>query len=151
MTSPIGPIWTGGFETTVTEGEKGRYTILWLADKHNDDLQNEGKPPVYYWMPNTVRIARYADTGDFKFHLTHFEGVLNPQTSIDAAPGDGTTQISGGVLGVTTTVAPPSDVLQAAENQILDRFKGVDKKYWGWRIPAAPEFRPVPISANITT
>jgi hypothetical protein len=153
MADAVGPVWAGGFEETVGEGQSGLYTILWLPDKHNDDLQKEGKPPVYYWMPNTVRIARDASTGDFKFHLIHFEGVLNPQSSIDATPtADGTpTQISGGVLTVSTTAAPPDDVLQSSQNQLIERFRGKDKKYWGWTSPVTPEFRPMEISANVTS
>ena len=154
MADAVGPVWAGGFQETVGTGQSGLYTILWLPDKHNDDLQKDNKPPVYYWMPNTVRIARDPATGDFKFHLVHFEGVLNQQSSIDAAPtadGSTPTQISGGVLTVSTTASPPDDVLQASQNQLIERFRGKDKKYWGWNTSVTPEFRPMEISANVTS
>lgn len=45
MTDAIGPIFSGGgFETIeLTENGEG-YTILYLPDKNNQKLQQEGKP-----------------------------------------------------------------------------------------------------------
>lgn len=148
MSDPAGPIYLGGFQT-VGAGGTG-YQILFLADKHNDALQREGKAPVYYWMPSAVRIARNGTTNDYKFRLIHFVGVRSGETTVGVAAGQ-TQEIAGGVLSVTTTAAIPPDALQAAYDELLKRFKGNNDRYWGWRTPAAPMFRPMPIMENYTT
>jgi len=146
-TEAAGPVFVGGFET-ITVGEGGdRYSILFLPDKHNDDLQAQGKAPVYYWMPGQVRMARRGDVGDYKFHLIHFVGVRSDETSVGV---EGTQEVAGGVFSVTTTAAFPLDIMQKAQEQLLERFRGKDARYWGWRTPAAPMFRGMPIVANST-
>ncbi|MES2459303.1 MAG: hypothetical protein V4671_01880, partial [Armatimonadota bacterium] len=66
MAQAIGPVMVGGFEEFVIQDETGeKYQILFLPDRNNDELQNEGKPPIYYWVPGTVRMARKGDTGDY--------------------------------------------------------------------------------------
>ncbi|MGH7308751.1 MAG: hypothetical protein ACREK6_08665 [Candidatus Rokuibacteriota bacterium] len=143
MAEAVGPIWTGGFEYEDSQG----FRIQFLPDKHNDELQREGKPPVYYWMPGQVRLARKTGSGDYKFHLIHFVGVQSADTTVGV---EGTREVAGGVLSLTTTAAFPAGVLEQAEQKLLNRFRGKDQKYWGWRTPAAPMFRAVPITANVT-
>src|SRR5687768_10704357 len=58
-----GAVWTGGFEYEDAQG----YRIQFLPDIDNDKLQRAGKPPVYYWMPGQVRLARKNGTEDYKF------------------------------------------------------------------------------------
>lgn len=137
VTDGVGPIYAAGFQDITQEG----YSILYLADLNNDALQREGKAPIYYWLPNGVRLARkQEDTGDFKFSFTHFVGKRG---SVD--------DVSGGLLGFSTTVKPPAKVLQQSQDALLDRFRGNDDKYWGWRTSVAPMFRPAPIMSNTTT
>ncbi|WP_243466475.1 hypothetical protein [Methanosarcina mazei] len=82
MVDAVGPVFTGGFEEFVVNGESGeQYTILYLPDRNNDQLQREGKAPVYYWVPGQVRLARFGDTGDFKFRHIHFVGVMDEHLS----------------------------------------------------------------------
>lgn len=147
MTNAAGPMWPGGFETIVSTDAGERYEILYLPDVHNDELQAEGKAPVYYWLPNSVRIAQKGDTGDYKFNLTHFVGVLSEDTTVGVA---GTEEVAGGVLAVTVTSAPPLSVLEAAHLQLTERLRADGRRYWGWRVPAAPQFAPVPISDSRT-
>ena len=147
MVQAAGPMWPGGFETIVSTKGGQRYEILYLPDLHNDELQREGKAPVYYWLPNAVRIARAGDTGDYKFHLIHFLGVLSQDTTVGVS---GTEEVAGGVLALTITCAPPLDVLEASHQQITDRMRGDARRYWGWRIPTPPQFAPVPISDSRT-
>ena len=142
MAEPVGPIWTGGFEYEDSQG----YRIQFLPDKHNDELQKEGKPPVYYWMPGQVRLATKPN-GDKAFRLIVLAGQQTAATNIGV---EGTREVAGGVLSLTTTAAFPAGVLEQAEQKLLDRFRGKDQKYWGWRTPAAPMFRAVPITANMT-
>jgi len=147
MTNAAGPMWPGGFETIVSTEKGERYEILYLPDVHNDDLQAEGKPPVYYWLPNSVRIAQKGDTGDYKFNLISFFGVLSEDTNVGVA---GTEEVAGGVLALTVTSAPPLDVLEASHKQLTERLRADGRRYWGWRVPAAPQFAPVPISDSRT-
>ena len=56
---PVGPIWTGGFESTVVSQGGVDYTLLYLPDKHNDIMQQSacprfiiGFPTGYGWRRN---------------------------------------------------------------------------------------------------
>src|SRR5437868_1683281 len=60
MSEAVGPIYAAGFQNITKSG----YSILYLPDLHNDELQREGKAPVYWWLPNGVRLAQ-KDSGDF--------------------------------------------------------------------------------------
>jgi hypothetical protein len=145
MTDAVGPIFAAGFQHITESG----YEILYLPDLHNDELQREGKAPVYWWLPNTVRLARKdGDTGDYKFNMIHFVGVRSQGTTVGA---QGDEEVSGGLLGFSTTSAPPAAALQQSQDALLNRFRGNDDKYWGWRTPVAPMFRPAPIVSNTTT
>ena len=147
MVSAVGPAFVGGFEKFVVQGDDRQYTILYLPDRNNELLQAEGKPPSFYWVPGEVRIAQKGDGGDFKFHHTHFVGVLSEDTHIGVEDG---AEVQGGILGFTTTARYPTSVLAAAEQQLLAKFRGDDDRYWGWRTGAAPQFRIAPIQSNHT-
>jgi len=142
--SAAGPIFAAGFVPFSDSG----WELLFLPDIHNDELQRAGKPPVYHWLPNTVRLAE-RENGDFKFSFIHFEGVRSNSTNVGVSGDDN--EVAGGLLGFSTTAAPPAKVLDAIQGQLLNAFKGKDDKYWGWRSPIAPQFRPAPIVANFTT
>ncbi len=143
MTDPYGPIWAAGFQDVTKNG----YKLLYLADLHNEELQAEGKPPVYWWLPDEVRLAQ-RDDGDFIFSFLHFEGVRSDNTNVGVQGSDN--EVAGGLLGFSTTTAPPAEVLTESENEILNRFRGNDDRYWGWRTSVAPQFRPAPIVSNTT-
>nr|WP_052739270.1 hypothetical protein [Methanosarcina mazei] len=144
MVDAVGPVFTGGFEEFVVNGESGeQYTILYLPDRNNDQLQREGKAPVYYWVPGQVRLARFGDTGDFKFRHIHFVGVMDEQTHVGV---EGRAEVVGGLLSFTTTSRYPTSVLKQAEEQLLNKFRGNNDRYWGWRTQAAPMFRIAPVS-----
>jgi hypothetical protein len=140
MTEAIGPIFAAGFQTVTKSG----YPILFLPDANNDALQREGKPPVYHWLPNSVRLAR-KDNGDFKFSFLHFLGVRGEDTNVGAT---GKEEVSGALMGFSTTSSPPAEVLTEACDELIQRFRGSDDYYWGWRSPATPMIRPAPIVSN---
>ncbi len=145
MSEAVGPIFAAGFQHVTESG----YEILYLPDLHNDELQREGKAPVYWWLPNEVRLARRnGDSGDYIFSFIHFEGVRSGATTVGA---DGTNEVTGGMLTFSTVTAPPASVLQQSQDELLNRFRGSDEKYWGWHTPVAPMFRPAPIVSNNTT
>ena len=74
-TNPMGPTFDGGEEVVGVNSDGQRYEVLFLPDVNNDDLQREGKPPNFYWVPRAVRIARRGEggtggqSGDYKFRL----------------------------------------------------------------------------------
>lgn len=140
MTEAIGPIFAAGFQTVTKSG----YPLLFLPDANNDALQREGKPPVYHWLPNSVRLAR-KDNGDYKFSFLQFVGVQDEDTNVGV---EGTQEVSGALCGFSTTSSPPPEILKDACDEIIDRFRGSDDYYWGWRSPATPMFRPAPIVSN---
>jgi hypothetical protein len=148
MAEAVGPVYAGGFEVVASTAADGKYHMLFLPDKHNEELQAEGKAPVYYWVPAAVRIARRGDSQDYKFHLIHFVGVQSEDTTVGV---QGKREVAGGVMSVTTTAAPPLGVLEDAHNQLMERFRGDGRRYWGWRTPATPRFAPIPIVASRTT
>jgi len=148
MADAVGPVHTGGLEEFVVSGENGeQYTILYLPDRNNDKLQQEGKAPHYYWVPGTIRLARFGDNGDFKFRHMHFVGVFDEDMH---AGVEGKSEVVGGLLSFTVTSRYPTAILQQAEQQLLDKFRGNNDRYWGWRTQAAPQFSICPIRSNNT-
>lgn len=146
MADPVGPVYTGGFEEFIIEDENGEgHTLLFLPDRNNDALQRERKPPVFYYIPEKVRLARNAANNDYKFRHIHFVGVFDETTA-----GIEKGETSGGVLSLTTTSRFPATVLKQAEAQILERFSGRNDKYWGLRTRVAPQIRIAPITSNQT-
>src|SRR5436190_21835234 len=121
--SAAGPIFAAGFVPFSASG----WEILFLPDIHNDELQRAGKPPVYHWLPNTVRLAQKPN-GDYKFSFVHFVGVRSGSTSVGV---QGTDEVAGGLFGFSTTAAPPPQTLQNAENELISRFRGSNQAYWG--------------------
>src|SRR5262245_12310337 len=102
-TNALGPTLAGGMQPIVEEG----YELLYLPDINNDGLQREGKPAVFYWLPNYVHIARKggAESGDFMFNLIRFAGVQTADTTVGVT--EGSREVAGGVLTFTSTSAPP--------------------------------------------
>ena len=141
--SAAGPIYAAGFVPFSDSG----WEILFLPDIHNDELQRAGKPPVYHWLPNTVRLAQ-RENGDYKFSFIHFEGVRGHDTHVGVSDPDN--EVTGGLLSFSTTASPPTKVLDNVQEQLLNAFRGKDDKYWGWRTSIAPQFRPAPIVSNKT-
>jgi len=131
MVNAAGPIMAGGFESLTLNDAGVEYSLVFFPDKHNDELQAAGKPPVFYWMPNSMRLAR-KQNGDFKLSFLHYLGVQDGETNLQVPPGS-TRETSGGILSFAMTGAPPDGILSAAHKQILqmksqgsqDRFSQV--------------------------
>lgn len=144
MTISIGPLFAAG----VTEISKAGQKITFLPDAHNDELQRAGLPPLFYWMPNSVQLAR-KDNGDFKFGMLHFVGVRSASTTVGASSNDD--EVAGGLLTFSTTSSPPADILLQAQASLLAQWKGSDDHYWGVRGNVKPVFRFFPIVSNTTS
>ncbi len=144
MTDPIGPLFAAGNEIITTGG----YQIVFLPDVHNEQLQNEGKPPTFYWLPNTVRLAT-KQNGDFKFHFTHFYGKRGTGTTIGVAGDD---EVAGGLLSFSTTCSFPPEVMAEAQRIMTERAQGSQQPFWRLlRGAVTPNFRPAPIVSNWTS
>lgn len=142
-TDAKGPIFAAGTEVVTHDG----YEILFLPDVNNEYLQREGKAPVYHWVPNFVRLAQ-KPSGDYKFSFVHFVGVRSQSTTVGGHDGE---EVAGGLVGFSTTAGIPAATMAAAQQKLLDKFRGTDQAYWGWRVPIAPMFRPAPIVSNVTS
>ena len=139
----MGPTYAGGTQPIV----KGGYAVLYLPDVNNRELQDHGEAPVFYYIPNIVRMARKdgPESGDYLFNLVRFAG-----TGGDGVIGGGG-DVAGGVLTFSVTGALPEDVRRQAESEITARFQGSADTFWGIRSPKPPMFRPAIISASTTT
>lgn len=148
MTEAVGPVFAAGFQDITKSG----YKILYLPDLHNDELQAEGKAPVYWWLPNEVRLARKdGDAGDYKFNFIHFEGRRSAGTNVGVSE---TSEVTGGLLGFSTTSSPPGSILLESQNALIAKLSDpslVRDKFWGRRTQVPPNFRPAPIVSNVTT
>ena len=144
-TTAMGPTMAGGMQPIVKDG----YELLFLPDVNNNQLQQEGQSPVFYWVPNQVRMARKdgPDKGDHLFQLLRFAGEEGEETA-DTADDK---QVAGGLLTFTTTGAPPDDVLQQSQDAITAQFSQSGDFFWGIRSGRAPVFRPAIVTQNITS
>jgi hypothetical protein len=144
----MGPTFDGGDEVVGVAQGGERYEALFLPDVNNDDLQREGKPAVYYWVPRAVRIAMAGEGGGTprrKFHLMHFVGVQTGDTHVGVS---GTRETAGGVLAVTTTAAPPVAVLESAKQELIKRVRNQQRRFWGLWGNAQPQFAPTPVTSS---
>lgn len=147
-TTALGPTMAGGMQPIVKDG----YELQYYPDVNNDALQSEGKPPVFYWLPNYVHIARKdgREDGDLMFLMIRFAGKQTSEGNIGVSPDQDGREVAGGVLGVTTTCAPPDHVLIEGQNQIIEMYQGKQDFFWGIRSNVKPIFRPAVIVSNIT-
>ncbi|ELZ31400.1 hypothetical protein C474_08862 [Halogeometricum pallidum JCM 14848] len=123
------------------------YRLFYLPDVMNPALNEAGEPMWFYWMMNEVRIARDPVSSDYKFHLTKFAGVTSESTHVGV---EGDEEVAGGVLSVTTTGAPPIEILQKSQQQLIEKFSGRDERYWGIASNATPQFSPIPLASSYT-
>ena len=141
----LGPTYAGGIQPIV----QGGYSLIFLPDVNNWELQRAGESPVFYWVPNQVRMARKQgpDTGDYLFNLIRFSGVQSAETTVGATEDR---EVAGGVLTFTVTGSPPAAVMQQCQQQILAQYQNSDDYFWGIRASRPPVFRPA-IIRSITT
>lgn len=147
-TPAAGPMFGGSrFEQFVVNDATGeQYTILFLPDRNNEILQREGQPAYYYYVPEKVRLARKGDTGDYKFHHTHFVGTFDESTHVGLGKGE----VVGGLLAFTVTSRYPTSVLRQAEQMLIRKCRGElqGNKFWGLRSTLAPRIAVCPMSSN---
>src|SRR3954447_6449285 len=131
----MGPTYAGGTQPIVKDG----YAVLYLPDVCNRELIAQGEAPVFYYVPNQVRMARKEgpDKGDYLFNLVRFAG-----TGGEGVVG-GAGEVAGGVLTFSTTGALPESTRQQAEAEITAQFANSNDAFWGLLGSAKPPmFRP---------
>lgn len=141
----MGPTYAGGTQPIVKDG----YSVLYLPDVNNRELIAQGEAPVFYYIPNQVRMARKdgPDKGDYLFNLVRFAGTGGE----GIVGGDAMGEVAGGVLTFSTTGALPESTRQQAEDAIKAQFADSDDVFWGIRgARKQPTFRPAIISASTT-
>ncbi|MEU7039997.1 hypothetical protein AB0A77_02925 [Streptomyces varsoviensis] len=136
MTDPIGPTMAGGHQPI--DSEDG-YRALFYPDANNYELMREGKNPVYYWVPDQLRIARHGgEKGDYKFSLLRFAG------------GAGAVKPTvGGVLGLTTTGSIPAAAMERLQKKLIEKITSTSSNNGLWNPQGRePMFRPVTLLAS---
>lgn len=143
----MGPTFAGGEEPLLSE--EG-YRLLFLPDVNNWELQRQGGAPVFYWVPNLVRLARKRgpDAGDYLFNLIRFAGVQSDEGIVGATDDR---EVAGGVCTFTITGAPPDRVLEELQGKIVAKYEADGDYFWGIRRSRQPVFRPAIITSNVTT
>ena len=143
----MGPTFAGG-EEPLLSGDG--YRLLFLPDVNNWELQRAGESPVFYWVPNLVRLARKKgpDSGDYLFNLIRFAGVQSDEGIVGATEDR---EVAGGVCTFTITGAPPDHVLEELQGKIVAKYQSHDDYFWGIRARKPPIFRPAIITSNTTT
>lgn len=140
----------GGFEEYILDDEEGGEGLairLW-PDLNNEQLQREGQAPVFYWSPNSLRLARFADTGDFKFSHVHFTGVMSSEDTVGV---DGEFETAGGLINFTTTSRMPPAAMAKLQEQINDKRRSDDRPFWRWFGSREPNITMVPIRGNLAS
>jgi hypothetical protein len=145
-TNALGPTLAGGLQPIVENG----FELVYLPDVNNSDLQREGKPPVFYYIPNQVRLARKggAEDTDYLFNLIRFAGKQTSSTTIGV---EGEREVAGGVVTFTITGQVPDHVLKTSQQKILDQWNAKNDYFWGIRTSTPPIFRPAVVVANDTS
>lgn len=140
----MGPTYAGGSQPIIKDG----YSILYLPDVNNRALIAAGESPVYYFIPNQVRMARKEgpDKGDYLFNMLRFAG-----TGGEGVVGGGG-DVAGGVLTFSVTGDLPAKTREQAEKQITEQVMGSTESFWGAAgSRKSPLFRPAIIATSTTS
>ncbi len=144
-----GPAFVGQVMSSVVEDDAGgKHEVVFLPDKNNPELRDAGKPMHFYFLPQTNRLARHSE-GDFVFGVQRFSGIMDPSKNIGE---DGYSELAGGVMNFTATLAPPPGVVEKAFADVKDQLQLTQNKHYFWEkntpIVAVPA--PVALRSNNT-
>lgn len=144
MAQAMGPTYAGGSQPITKDG----YDVLYLPDVNNRELIAAGEAPVFYYIPNQVRMARKEgpDKGDYLFNLLRFAGTGGE--GVIGGGGD----VAGGMLTFSVTGALPEATRTQAEAQITAQFAGSEDVFFGLKNSRKPPmFRPAVIVESTTS
>ncbi|QMU56745.1 MAG: hypothetical protein GKR98_16675 [Boseongicola sp.] len=147
----VGPVYVGQVLAPVVEDERGgRHSIVFLPDKNNPELRAAGRPMHFYFLPSRPRLAREGD-GHFIFHLQKFSGIMDPSMNIGES---GFSELAGGALSFTATLAPPDGVVDKAFEALKEMLPAQSIDHYMWRPGGGARppvlVGPVPLKANNT-
>lgn len=144
MAQAMGPTYAGGSQPIT----QGGYDVLYLPDVNNRELIAQGEAPVFYYIPNQVRMARKngPESGDPLFNLVRFSGTGGE--GVIGGGGD----VAGGILTFTTTGALPEQTRRQSEAAITAQFADSETAFWGIKgTRKPPMFRPAIIAQSTTS
>src|SRR5262249_48952107 len=144
-TNALGPTLAGGLQPIVENG----FELVYLPDVNNSDLQREGKPPVFYYIPNQIRLARKngQENGDYLFNLIRFAGKQTSSTTIGV---EGEREVAGGVVTFTITGLVPARTRGRRQRKTLARGTARHTSSGGTPPATRPVFPPAVAAANPT-
>ncbi|AQP44501.1 hypothetical protein [Tessaracoccus flavus] len=144
MVQAMGPTYAGGTQPITKDG----YDVLYLPDVNNRELIAQGEAPVFYYIPNRIRMARKEgpDKGDYLFNLVRFAGTGGE--GVIGGGGD----VAGGMMTFSVTGALPETTRRQAEGEITAKFSESTDVFWGLKSTRKPPmFRPAIIAQTTTS
>ncbi|MHA6509603.1 hypothetical protein [Tessaracoccus sp. Y1736] len=144
MVQAMGPTYAGGTQPITKDG----YDVLYLPDVNNHELIAQGEAPVFYYVPNRIRMARKdgPDKGDYLFNLVRFSGTGGE--GVIGGGGD----VAGGIMTFSVTGALPEQTRRQAEADITAKMSTSTDAFWGIKNARKPPmFRPAVIAQTITS
>jgi len=141
----IGPVYTGTMVALDLEDDRGgKHSIQFFPDKNNPELRAAGLPQHYYYLPAKPRLQTHSN-GHFMFHCQKFSGVMDPTKNIGE---DGFSELAGGVLSFTSTMAPPEGVLEKAKEALKEELIGNSDDHY--RLKEEFRISHMPLKSNKT-
>ena len=120
--APLGPLFGPDFITvTVDDATSGEYNLEIFPDANNPQLKANKLPMQFYYMPQSLYLAKKQDSDDFDFSVTVFKGLMTSEDTLNSANTasvGGEIDAGGAFVTFSTTMAIPSSVLSAALAQI---------------------------------
>ena len=139
-----GPAYVGLIVSHEIEDDQGgfhNFTIY--PDAANLELGLAGMQQHYYFSPNEIRLAEHSN-GYKKFNVTSFSGIMDNSKNIGEA---GYSELAGGVLSFTSTMAPPRGVIDKLRDSLGELLNGHSNDQY--RL-VSNDFRlgPIPLKSN---
>ncbi|MGB6518334.1 MAG: hypothetical protein WBE79_07520 [Candidatus Cybelea sp.] len=120
--APLGALFGPDFITiTVDDATSGTYNLEVFPDANNPQLKANQLPMQFYYMPQSLYLAKKQDSDDFDFSVTIFKGLMTSEDTLNStntASVGGEIDAGGAFVTFSTTMAVPSSVLSAALAQI---------------------------------
>ncbi len=120
--APLGALFGPDFITiTVDDATVGTYNLEIFPDANNPQLKANQLPMQFYYMPQSLYLAKKQDSDDFDFSVTIFKGLMTSEDTLNSANTasvGGEIDAGGAFVTFSTTMAVPSSVLSAALAQI---------------------------------
>jgi len=141
-----GPIYVGLIVSQEIEDDRGgKHAFTIYPDKENAALAAAGKAQHYYFMPSAPRLAKHSNGYDM-FHTQVFSGIMDNSKNIGE---DGYSELAGGVLSFTATMAPPDGVIDKLRESLKAVLTGHSNDHYNL---SGDDFKlgPIPLKTNNT-